>query len=158
MGFFYSVVRHQQMNQARTYLQTIRLPLIVSGTLSVLITVFSYQASPEVLQLFSSVPEYFFEAPRVMVVWWAGWLAGAHYGSRIAGSGFAGVLVFFVDHVLVTGGTYLALAQFDNTFPYYQAFAGVFASFVMFAALYFILGAVAGLIGRRATRGSAHVA
>ena len=146
------------MKQSRTYLQTIRLPLIISGVLSVLITVVSYQASPESLQLFSNLPEYLFEAPRVMLSFWAGWLAGVYYGSRIAGSGFAGVLVFFVDHVLVTGGTYVALAQFDKTFPYYQAFAGVLASFLMFAALYFILGAVAGLIGRRATRGRAHVA
>ena len=146
------------MTQARTYLQTIRLPLIVSGALSALMMVVSYQASPESLQLFSHLPEFLFEAPRVMLAFWAGWLAGVHYGSRIAGSGFAGVLVFFIDHVLVTGGTYVALAQLDKTFPYYQAFAGVLASFLMFVAPYFILGAVAGLIGRRATRGRAHVA
>ncbi len=77
---------------------------------------------------------------RGMTIAWAGWLL-VKSGRGLAGAALAGVILFFLDHPVVTG--MLFIIQGES-----QAFYGVLISFVMFSVVAALFGIIGGLFSR----------
>jgi hypothetical protein len=85
---------------------------------------------------------------RISIMFYAGWLvAGKKIGGRWH-SALAGVVIYFVDHVLIKGGLFLLNYLFKPEGAGLAAFGGVVASFIMFIPLSMLIGMIGGLVAR----------
>jgi hypothetical protein len=85
---------------------------------------------------------------RISIMFYAGWLVA---GKKIGGkwqSALAGVVIYFVDHVVIKGGLFLLNYLFKPEGAGLAAFGGVVASFIMFIPLSMLIGMTGGLVAR----------
>jgi hypothetical protein len=85
---------------------------------------------------------------RISIMFYAGWLVA---GKRVGGkwqSALAGVVIYFVDHVVIKGGLFLLNYLFKPEGAGLAAFGGVVASFIMFIPLSMLIGMTGGLAAR----------
>ena len=85
---------------------------------------------------------------RISVMFYAGWLVA---GKKVGGkwqSALAGVVIYFVDHVVIKGGLFLLNYLFKPEGAGLAAFGGVVASFIMFIPLSMLIGMIGGLVAR----------
>ena len=102
--------------------------------------------------LFSLMPNdignIVYNGGRISIMFYAGWLIA---GKKIGGkwhSALAGVVIYFVDHVLIQGGLFLLNYLFKPEGAGLAAFGGVVASFIMFIPLSMLIGMIGGLVAR----------
>ena len=102
--------------------------------------------------LFSLLPNdigsIVYNVGRISIMFYAGWLVA---GKKIGGkwqSALAGVVIYFVDHVVIKGGLFLLNYLFKPEGAGLAAFGGVVASFIMFIPLSMLIGMTGGLIAR----------
>jgi len=85
---------------------------------------------------------------RISIMFYAGWLVA---GKKVGGkwqSALAGVVIYFVDHVVIKGGLFLLNYLFKPEGVGLAAFGGVVASFIMFIPLSMLIGMIGGLVAR----------
>ena len=85
---------------------------------------------------------------RIFIMFYAGWLVA---GKKVGGkwhSALAGVVIYFVDHVVIKGGLFLLNYLFKPEGAGLAAFGGVVASFIMFIPLSMLIGMIGGLVAR----------
>lgn len=85
---------------------------------------------------------------RISIMFYAGWLVA---GKKVGGkwqSALAGVVIYFVDHVVIKGGLFLLNYLFKPEGAGLAAFGGVVASFIMFIPLSMLIGMIGGLVAR----------
>ncbi|HSQ77964.1 MAG TPA: hypothetical protein VLN91_03650 [Nitrospirota bacterium] len=85
---------------------------------------------------------------RISIMFYAGWLVA---GKKVGGkwqSALAGVVIYFVDHVVIKGGLFLLNYLFKPEGVGLAAFGGVIASFIMFIPLSMLIGMIGGLVAR----------
>ena len=85
---------------------------------------------------------------RISIMFYAGWLVA---GKKVGGkwqSALAGVIIYFVDHVVIKGGLFLLNYLFKPEGVGLAAFGGVIASFIMFIPLSMLIGMIGGLVAR----------
>ena len=85
---------------------------------------------------------------RISIMFYAGWLVA---GKKVGGkwhSALAGVVIYFVDHVVIKGGLFLLNYLFKPEGAGLAAFGGVIASFIMFIPLSMLIGMIGGLLAR----------
>lgn len=82
-----------------------------------------------------------FNGIRLAAIFWAGALALDPEDGGLLPSAIAGVLVFAIDHLLVSGIFFLLAGEF-------AAALGVVISFIMLGGIAMLLGALAGLVRR----------
>ncbi len=85
---------------------------------------------------------------RISIMFYAGWLVA---GKKVGGkwqSALAGVVIYFVDHVVIKGGLFLLNYLFKPEGAGLAAFGGVVASFIMFIPLSMLIGMTGGLVAR----------
>lgn len=83
---------------------------------------------------------------RIALIFYAGWLVA---GKKVGGkwhSALAGMVVYFVDHVVIKGGIFLVNYLFKPEGMGLAAFGGVVASFIMFIPLSMLIGMLGGLV------------
>ncbi len=85
---------------------------------------------------------------RISIVFYAGWLVVTNKVGGKWQSALAGVIIYFVDHVLVKGGIFLMNYLFKPEGMGLAAFGGVVVSFVMFIPLSMIIGMIGGAIAQ----------
>ena len=90
----------------------------------------------------TTLSEVTFNAVRVALVFSAGWLVVAKSVGGLKEAALGGTLVFFVDHLIVTGVYMLALGGM-------KAFAVVLVSFVMFFWVATLIGWLGGLARKK---------
>jgi len=82
---------------------------------------------------------------RISIMFYAGWLVA---GKKTWGrwhSALAGIIIYFVDHVVIKGGLFLLNYVFKPEGVGLAAFGGVVASFIMFIPLSMLIGMLGGL-------------
>ncbi len=89
---------------------------------------------------------------RVAIVFWAGWIIARRKIGGVWHSAAAGILIYFVDHVLIKGGIFLLNYFFKPDGLGLSAFGGVLVSFILFTPLAMLIGALGGFIASRKTR------
>jgi len=85
---------------------------------------------------------------RISLIFYAGWLIARR---KIGGkwqSGLAGVVIYFVDHVVIKGGIFLLNYLFKPEGAGLAAFGGVVASFILFIPLSMLIGMTGGLVAQ----------
>jgi hypothetical protein len=85
---------------------------------------------------------------RISIIFYAGWLVA---GKKVGGkwhSALAGIVIYFVDHVVIKGGLFLLNYLFKPEGAGLAAFGGVVASFIMFIPLSMLIGMIGGLVAR----------
>jgi hypothetical protein len=85
---------------------------------------------------------------RISIIFYAGWLVA---GKKVGGkwhSALAGIVIYFVDHVVIKGGLFLLNYLFKPQGAGLAAFGGVVASFIMFIPLSMLIGMIGGLVAR----------
>jgi hypothetical protein len=85
---------------------------------------------------------------RIFIMLYAGWLIA---GKKVGGkwhSALAGVVIYFVDHVVIKGGLFLLNYLFKPEGAGLAAFGGVVVSFIMFIPLSMLIGMTGGLVAR----------
>ena len=102
--------------------------------------------------LFSLMPNdignIVYNGGRISIMFYAGWLVA---GKKVGGkwhSALAGVVIYFVDHVVIKGGLFLLNYLFKPEGAGLAAFGGVVASFIMFIPLSMMIGMIGGLVAR----------
>jgi len=99
------------------YLRAIKVPLILVA-MSTLASILIHDQLNETLGVVLS------NVVRVLLALVCGWLVISRKAGGLWAAAFAGALVFFVDHVLVKGSSFLLKGEF-------QAFIGVLISYAM---------------------------
>ena len=95
-----------------------------------------------------SIGNVVYNIGRISIIFYAGWLVA---GKKIGGkwqSALAGVVIYFVDHVVIKGGLFLLNYLFKPEGAGLAAFGGVVASFIMFIPLSMLIGMTGGLVAR----------
>ncbi|MEJ2405982.1 MAG: hypothetical protein P8171_17110 [Candidatus Thiodiazotropha sp.] len=90
----------------------------------------------------SAANEILYNIIRVAIEFFAGWLVIRKNVGNLLGAGFAGVLVSFIDHPVITGTVFIASSEF-------QAFIGVLISFAMFVWVAMIVGVLGGFARKK---------
>lgn len=85
---------------------------------------------------------------RISIIFYAGWLIAAKKVGGKWQSALAGVVIYFVDHVVIKGGLFLLNYLFKPEGAGLAAFGGVVASFIMFIPLSMLIGMTGGLVAR----------
>lgn len=85
---------------------------------------------------------------RIAIIFYAGWLVVRKDIGRTWHAALAGILIYFVDHVVCKGGVFLLNYFFKPDGLGLAAFSGVLVSFIMFIPLAMIVGALGGLAAR----------
>ncbi len=85
---------------------------------------------------------------RIAIIFYAGWLVVRKDLGRTWHAALAGVLIYFIDHVVCKGGVFLLNYLFKPNGLGLAAFSGVLVSFLMFIPLAMIVGALGGLAAR----------
>ncbi len=85
---------------------------------------------------------------RIAIIFYAGWLVVRKDLGRTWHAALAGVLIYFIDHVVCKGGVFLLNYLFKPDGLGLAAFSGVLVSFIMFIPLAMIVGALGGLAAR----------
>ena len=91
-----------------------------------------------------------FNTLRLAIMGWAGWLV-VRNGSGLWAASLAGVLIMLLDHVVLKGGSFLAMHFADPASMNdmgLMAFGGVVVSFVMFSPVAAISGVLGGIVAR----------
>jgi hypothetical protein len=83
---------------------------------------------------------------RISIIFYAGWLIAAKKVGGKWQSALAGVVIYFVDHVVIKGGLFLLNYLFKPEGAGLAAFSGVVASFIMFIPLSMLIGMTGGLV------------
>jgi len=83
---------------------------------------------------------------RISILFYAGWLVNRKKAGGIWQSALAGLVVYFVDHVLIKGGIFLLNYLFKPEGLGLTAFGGVIVSFIMFIPLAMLIGAVGAFV------------
>ena len=95
-----------------------------------------------------SIGNVVYNIGRISIIFYAGWLVA---GKKVGGkwqSALAGVVIYFVDHVVIKGGLFLLNYLFKPEGAGLAAFGGVVASFIMFIPLSMLIGMTGGLVAR----------
>ncbi len=95
-----------------------------------------------------SIGNVVYNIGRISIIFYAGWLVA---GKKVGGkwqSALAGVVIYFVDHVVIKGGLFLLNYLFKPEGAGLAAFGGVVASFIMFIPLSMLIGMIGGLVAR----------
>ncbi len=99
--------------------------------------------------LFSLLPhgigDIVYNVGRIAIIFYAGWLVTARKAGGRWHSALAGVIIYFVDHVVIKGGLFLLNYLFKPEGAGLAAFGGVLASFIMFLPLSMLIGMLGGL-------------
>ncbi len=82
---------------------------------------------------------------RIALIFYAGWIVVARKAGGRWPAAAAGVVVYFVDHVVIKGGIFLLNYAFKPDGAGLAAFGGVVASFVMFLPLSMLIGMLGGI-------------
>jgi len=85
---------------------------------------------------------------RIAIIFYAGWLVVRKDLGRTWHAALAGILIYFIDHVVCKGGVFLLNYLFKPDGLGLAAFSGVLVSFIMFIPLAMIVGALGGLAAR----------
>ncbi len=85
---------------------------------------------------------------RIAIIFYAGWLVVRKDLGRTWHAALAGILIYFVDHVVCKGSVFLLNYFFKPDGLGLAAFSGVLVSFIVFIPLAMIVGAVGGLAAR----------
>jgi hypothetical protein len=85
---------------------------------------------------------------RISIMFYAGWLLARKKVGGKWQSALAGVVIYFVDHVVIKGGLFLLNYLFKPEGAGLAAFGGVVASFIMFIPLSMLIGMIGGLVAR----------
>ncbi len=83
---------------------------------------------------------------RISLVFYAGWLVARKKVGGKWQSALAGVVTYFVDHVVIKGGIFLLNYLFKPEGAGLAAFGGVVVSFIMFIPLSMLIGMIGGLV------------
>jgi hypothetical protein len=122
----------------KTFLKTIRIPIaivILNGLIGLTIGELLSQTLGVII----------FNAVRISVWCYAGWLVVAVGRQGIWKAPLAGLVLFFIDHPVMTGGAFAFAAEST-------ALGGVLASFLMFLFVPMSVAALGGLVAKaRAT-------
>ncbi len=99
--------------------------------------------------LFSLLPNnigsIIYNIGRISIIFYAGWLVtGKKAGGRWHAA-LAGIVIYFVDHVVIKGGIFLLNYVFKPEGAGLAAFGGVVASFIMFLPLSMLIGMLGGI-------------
>lgn len=89
-----------------------------------------------------------YNAGRMSLIFYAGWLIIRKKVGGVWQAALAGVVIYFVDHVLIKGGIFLVNYLFKPQGLGLTAFGGVLVSFIMFVPLAMLIGAMGGLFAR----------
>ncbi len=95
-----------------------------------------------------SIGNVVYNIGRISIIFYAGWLVA---GKKVGGkwhSALAGVVIYFVDHVVIKGGLFLLNYLFKPEGAGLAAFGGVVASFIMFIPLSMLIGMIGGLVAQ----------
>ncbi len=102
--------------------------------------------------LFSLLPfdigNIIYNIGRISIVFYAGWIVIYRKVGSIWQAALAGIIVYFVDHVLIKGGIFLLNYLFKPEGLGLAAFGGVLVSFIVFIPLAMLIGAMGGLFAR----------
>ena len=85
---------------------------------------------------------------RVAIIFYAGWLV---INRNLGGKWHAasvGILIYFIDHVVLKGGIFLLNYVFKPDGLGIAAFSGVIVSFIMFIPLAMLIGMLGGMYAR----------
>ncbi len=85
---------------------------------------------------------------RIAIIFYAGWLVVRKDLGRTWHAALAGILIYFIDHVVCKGSVFLLNYLFKPEGLGLAAFSGVLVSFIMFVPLAMIIGALGGLAAR----------
>lgn len=91
---------------------------------------------------------------RLSILFYAGWLVNRKKAGGVWQSALAGVVVYFVDHVLIKGGIFLLNYLCKPEGPGLAAFGGVVVSFVMLIPLAMLIGAVGAFYAQSRRQGA----
>jgi len=95
-----------------------------------------------------SIGNVVYNIGRISIIFYAGWLVA---GKKVGGkwqAALAGVVIYFVDHVVIKGGLFLLNYLFKPEGAGLAAFGGVIASFIMFIPLSMLIGMIGGLVAQ----------
>jgi hypothetical protein len=126
---------------AKKYLAVLRRPIFF-----VLVNFFLVNTLLSLLP--NGIGNIVYNIGRISIMFYAGWLIA---GKKVGGkwhSALAGVIVYFVDHVVIKGGIFLLNFLFKPEGLGLAAFGGVVASFIMFIPLAMLIGMIGGLAAR----------
>jgi len=108
--------------------------------------------------LFSLLPLHIgniaYNIGRISIIFYAGWLVNRKKAGGVWQSALAGVVVYFVDHVLVKGGIFLLNSLFKPEGAGLAAFGGVVVSFVMLIPLAMLIGFLGALYAQSKSQGA----
>lgn len=82
---------------------------------------------------------------RISIIFYAGWIVSKRIGG-IWRSAAAGIVLYFIDHVLIKGGIFLLNYLWKPEGAGLAAFGGVLASFVIFIPLSMLIGMIGGFL------------
>ena len=85
---------------------------------------------------------------RIAIIFYAGWLVVRKNLGGTWQAALAGILIYFIDHVVCKGGMFLLNYFFKPDGLGLHAFSGVLVSFIMFIPLAMLVGALGGLAAR----------
>jgi len=89
-----------------------------------------------------------FNAGRIIITFYAGWLVIDNSVGGLWKSALTGPVVYCVDHIIMKGGMFLVMYLFNPKGQGLLAFAGVLVSYVMFLPLFLIVGFLGGLYAK----------
>ncbi len=97
-----------------------------------------------------SIGNVVYNLGRISIIFYAGWLVAGKKVGGIWHCALAGVIIYFIDHVLIKGGIFLVNYFLKPQGLGLAAFGGVLVSFILFIPLVMLAGAAGGLFARRA--------
>ncbi len=131
----------------RKFLAVLRLPVFL-----VIVNFFLVNT------LFSLLPydigNIVYNVGRISIIFYGGWIvAGKKAGGKWMPA-LAGVILYFVDHVVIKGGIFLLNYLLKPEGAGLAAFGGVVASFIMFIPLSMLIGMIGGIAARSRSENS----
>lgn len=103
----------------------------------------------------SPAGEVTFNMVRVSLYFWAGMRITSLGTGNVRQAGKAGAVLLFIDHVVLRGGLFLFGTLLGNVTVKFglMSFGGVLVSYLLFAGVAFLIGALGGYWGRRFYQG-----
>jgi hypothetical protein len=89
-----------------------------------------------------------YNAGRICIILYGGWLVVRRKLGNAWHAASVGIVLYFIDHVVLKGGVFLLNYLFKPDGPGLAAFSGVIASFILFIPLAMLVGAMGGLFAR----------
>jgi len=95
-----------------------------------------------------SLGDILYNIGRICIIFYAGWLIVKKKIGDIWQAALTGAGIYFIDHVLLKGGIFLLNYLLKPQGLGLAAFGGVLVSFIIFAPLAMLIGALGGLVAR----------